>query len=54
MKQTAKYLQKMTHRLSNLSARKKLAAELRAGLIQVIESIRADVAGLRKRPCGAP
>jgi hypothetical protein len=53
MKQAAKFLQKMTHRLSGLSARKRLGAELRADLIQVIASIRADVSSLRKRPCGA-
>jgi hypothetical protein len=52
MKQAGKFLQKMTHRLSGLSARKKLDTGLRADLIQVIESIRADVGSLRKRPCG--
>jgi hypothetical protein len=53
MKQTAKLLQKMTHRLSGLSARKKLDARMRSDLIQVIESIRSDVSSLRKKPCGA-
>jgi hypothetical protein len=52
MKQTGKLLQKMTHRLSGLPARKKLDGGLRADLIQVIESIRGDVGSLRKRPCG--
>jgi hypothetical protein len=52
MKQTGKLLQKMTHRLSGLSARKKLDAGMRADLMKVIESIRADVSSLRKRPCG--
>ena len=52
MKQAGKLLQKTTHRLSGLSARKRLDAKVRAGLIQVIESIRADVGNLRKRPCG--
>jgi hypothetical protein len=53
MKQAAKFLQKMTHRLSGLPARKKLVAAVRADLIQVIESIRADIGNLRKWPCGA-
>jgi hypothetical protein len=53
MKQTGKFLQKMTHRLSGLTARKKLDARMRSDLIQVIESIRSDVSGLRKKPCGA-
>jgi hypothetical protein len=53
MKQTGKFLQKMTHRLSGLPARKKVDAGLRADLTQVIESIRGDVGSLRKRPCGA-
>jgi hypothetical protein len=53
MKQAGKFLQKMTHRLSGLSARKKLDSGLRAGLIRVLESIRADVGSLRKHPCGS-
>ena len=53
MKQTGKLLQKMSHRLSGLSARKKVDAQMRSDLIKVIESIRADVSSLRKRPCGA-
>jgi hypothetical protein len=54
MKQTAKFLQKMAHRLSGLSARKKLDPSLRADLLQVIGSIRTDAAGLRRSACTNP
>jgi hypothetical protein len=51
MKQIQKQLQKMTHRMSGLAARKQLDAGLRADLVRVIESIRTDVGALRKNPC---
>jgi hypothetical protein len=51
LKQIPKQLQKMTHRLHGLAARKQLDAGLRAELITVIESIRQDAAALRKNPC---
>ena len=54
MKQTAKFLQKMAHRLSGLSARKKLDASLRADLLNAIASIRTDVNALRRNACANP
>lgn len=51
VKQIAQQLQKITHRLRGLAARKQLDAGLRADLITVVESIRDDATHLRKNPC---
>jgi hypothetical protein len=51
MKQVQKLLQQMAHRLRGLAARKQVDATLRADLLATIDSVRADVAALRKTPC---
>jgi hypothetical protein len=51
MKQTQKLLQKMSHRLRGLAARKRLDGAQRSSLIATIQGIGGDVAGLRPHPC---
>jgi hypothetical protein len=51
MKQAQKLLQKMEHRLSGLSARKRLDATVRTSFIGTIHALRSDVGALRKNPC---
>ena len=51
VKQTNRFLLNMAHRLSLLRARKQLDPGLRADLIMMIESIRSEVAALRRTPC---
>ena len=51
MKQAQKLLQKMEHRLSGLSARKRLDATVRSGFVGTIHTLRTDVGALRKNPC---
>lgn len=51
MKQAQKLLQKMEHRLSDLTARKRLDATVRSSFIGMIHGLRSDVGALRKSPC---
>jgi len=51
MKQAQKLLQKMEHRLSGLSARKRLDATVRSGFIGTLHDLRTEVGALRKNPC---
>ena len=51
MKQAQKLLQKMEHRLSDLTARKRLDATVRSSFIGTIHGLRSDVGALRKSPC---
>ena len=51
MKQAQKLLQKMAHRLSGLSARKRLAGATRSTFISAIKGVQSEVGALRKNPC---
>ena len=51
MKQAQKLLQKMEHRLSGLTARKRLDATVRSSFLGTIHALRSDVGALRKNPC---
>ena len=51
MKQAQKLLQKMAHRLSGLTARKRLDGTVRSTFISAINGVRSEVGALRKSPC---
>jgi hypothetical protein len=51
MKQTQRLLQGMAHRLSGLTARRRLDGTMRSSLVATIRGIRVEVAALRPSPC---